>query len=103
MSETSPLEAETRHETTTFEHFGRDWSVPTKRHLSHVKRMRDEMRSGYSDVNLMVSEVMLGDEQFGDLLDIDPDEDALNEFVEALSKAMGLGSSGNSKPSSASS
>lgn len=98
------LETETQHETTTtFEHFDREWTVPTKRHLSHIKKMRDEIRAGYSSYNLLVAETMLSEDQFLALCDVDPDEDALDEFVGALAEAMGLGNSGNSGPSSTSS
>ena len=97
----SPLENETTGDTTTFEHFGRTWTVPTKRHLSHLRQMRDEMRRGPGSVDLMIAEVMLSPEQFLDLLDIDPDEDQLDEFTTRISEAMGL--SGNSSPSSTSS
>lgn len=99
----SPLETETLHDTTTFEHFDREWTVPTKRHLSHLRRMRDEMRAGISDVNLMIAETFLSPADFDALLVIDPDEDQLDKFTEQISKALGLGNSGNSKPSSASS
>lgn len=97
------LETETLYETTTFEHFDREWSVPTKRHLSHIKKMRDELRSGFADQNLLVAETMLSEEQFLALCDIDPDDDQLNDFVNAIAKAMGIGTSGNSRPSSTSS
>ncbi len=103
MSEQTGLEAETRTETTTFRHFDRDWTVPTRRHLSHLVKMRNELRSGYSDYNVLVSETMLPADQFAALLDIDPDERALNDFVAGIVKAMGLGDSGNSEPSSTSS
>lgn len=99
----SALENETTRDTVEFDHFGRTWTVPAKRHLSHVKKMRDEMRSGIGDLDLMIAETFLSPEQFDALLDIDPDEDALDAFTSALSKAMGLGDSGNSSPSSASS
>lgn len=99
----SGLEAETQHETATFEHFGREWSVPTKRHLSHIVRMRNALRTGFEDQNVLVAETMLGPDQFAALLGIDPDESALNGFVDAMASAMGLGNSGNSTPSSPSS
>lgn len=91
----SALENETRFETTTFDYFDRSWEVPTKRHLSHLVRMRDEARTGFVSPNLMVSEVMLGPAQFADLVTINPDEVELDGFVNAISKAMGLGDTGN--------
>jgi hypothetical protein len=93
----SPLETETTGDgTTTFEHFGREWTIPTKRHLSHIKAMRDAMRSGVGSVDLMIAETFLSPEQFLDLLDVDPDEDALDEFTSVIASKMGLGTSGNS-------
>ena len=99
----SALENETTSDTTTFEHFGREWTVPTRKHLSHIKKMRDEMRSGYGTVDLLIAETFLSDEQFADLLDIDPTEADLDAFTAKISAALGLGSSGNSRPSSSSS
>jgi hypothetical protein len=99
----SALENETTSDTTTFEHFGREWTVPTKRHLSHIKRMRDEMRSGVGTWDLMVAETFLTEGDFDALLEVDPDEDALSEFVAKIGDALGVGGSGNSTPSSASS
>lgn len=104
MSETpSPLEAETNFETVTFNFFARAWTVPAKRHFSHIKRMRDELQAGFQDYNVLTCETLLNTEQLSALAAIDPDEDQLNEFVGEIAKAMGLGGSGNSKPSSASS
>lgn len=102
-NDSTGLEAETQHETTTFEHFGRQWTVPTRRHLSHIKRMRDEVRTGVGDYNLLMAETFLSEEQFLELCDVDPDEDALNEFVQQIAGALGLVKSGNSGPSSTSS
>lgn len=97
------LESETQHDTTTFDCFGRSWTIPTKRHLSHIKAMRDEVRRGVNNYDLLAAEVMLDEKQFLELCDIDPDEDQLAEFATALAKAMGVQSSGNSGPSSTSS
>lgn len=97
------LETETQSATTTFEFFDREWTVPTRRHLSHIKKMRDEIRAGFADYNLMVAETMLDEEQFLALCDVDPDEEQLNEFVGEIAKALGIKSSGNSGPSSTSS
>lgn len=99
----SALENETTADTTTFEAFGREWTVPTKRHLSHIKAMRDAMRVGYGGIDLMIAETFLSGDDFDALLDIDPDEDALDEFTTKISECLGLKSSGNSSPSSASS
>jgi hypothetical protein len=82
--------------TTTFEHFGREWTVPTKRHLSHIKRMRDEMRAGVGDMNLLIAETFLSPEEFDALLALDPDEDRLDKFTDKIAEALGLRDSGNS-------
>jgi hypothetical protein len=93
----SPLETETTSDgTTTFEHFDREWTVPTRRHLSHIKAMRDGLQVPYTSANLVVAETFLTAGQFDALLEVDPDEDALNEFVGKISKALGVGDSGNS-------
>lgn len=99
----SALENETRYETTTFEHFDRTWTVPTRKHLSHIVKMRDEIKAGVGDYDLLIAETFLSADEFAALLEIDPDDRQLDEFTTALSKAMGVGNSGNSSPSSASS
>jgi hypothetical protein len=99
----SALENEVTADTTTFEFFDREWTVPTRRHLSHIKRMRDEMRSGVGTWDLLIAETFLSPADFDALLDIDPDEDQFDEFTSTIAKSLGLGSSGNSSPSSASS
>lgn len=99
----SALENEVTADTTTFEFFEREWTVPTKRHLSHIRKMRDAMRIGYGGVDLMIAETFLSPADFDALLDIDPDEDALGEFTTKIAEGLGLKSSGNSSPSSASS
>lgn len=99
----SALETETTSDTTSFDAFDRSWTVPTKRHLSHIKRMRDEMQTGFGTVTLLIAETFLSAEDFDALLELDPDEDALDDFAQQISRAMGLGNSGNSSPSSASS
>lgn len=99
----SALENETTSDTTTFEFFDHEWTVPTKRHLSHIKKMRDEMKAGVGTIDLMIAETFLSPEQFDDLLAIDPTEEELDAFTAKVSEALGLGNSGNSKPSSASS
>lgn len=96
MSDTTPLEAETRFETTTFEYFGRTWTIPTKRHLTHLVRMRDEARRGWADANMIVAETMLGEKQFAELLELNPTEPDFDAFSEQIAKTLGVGSQGNS-------
>lgn len=107
------LETETLQDHATFEHFGKEWKVPTKKHLSHIRFMRESARIGFGGMDLMIAEAFLSPaiskqnqqkpNQFAALLDIDPDEVELDRFTEKLSKALGIGGSGNSAPSSASS
>lgn len=91
----SALETETTSDTVTFDHFGRTWTLPTKRHLSHIKRMRDEVRTGYGSIDLLIAETFLSAEQFDALLEIDPDEDELDKFTDLIADALGLKNSGN--------
>lgn len=110
----SPLETETTgNGTTTFDHFGQSWTVPTQRHAAHKHFMEKRMRSGIGDLDLMIAEAFLSPavskhniqdrDQFATFLEIDPDDDATDKFTDAIAKALGLGNSGNSSPSSASS
>ena len=95
----SALKNETTADTTTFEHFGREWTIPTKRHLSHLTRMRDEGRRGWASPDLILAETFLGEKQFADLVKIDPDDEALSEFAEEIGSRLGFGGSGNSQSS----
>lgn len=79
--------------TAQFEHFDQTWTVPTQRHLSHLVKMRDGMNNRYGDPDVVSAEVMLGDEQFTKLLEIDPTEDELADFVGKIAKALGVGGS----------
>lgn len=101
----SPLQNETTGKTVTFEALGREWTVPTKKHLSHIAFMRDEARVRFGDWNLLACEAFLSPhvskqnvqepDQLAALHEIDPEESELEEFVSALNVALGIGS-GNS-------
>lgn len=94
----SAVENETTAETTTFEHFGRKWTIPARRHLSHMRRLRDESRrTGF--VDLLLAETFLDAEQFDALCEIDPDDQALSDFGDKIGKLLGFGGSGNSSSS----
>lgn len=93
MSETATTPAA---DTVTFPFFDRDWTVPTKRRLSHLVKMRDGMNQRFGDPDVVSAEAMLGDEQFAELLKIDPTEEDLSAFVGKMAEALGLGSTGNS-------
>lgn len=99
----SDLDRETTSDVATFDYFGREWSVPTKQRLSHIRAMRDEMRAGTPNLDLMLAEVFLPPDQFDALCEIDPDRDELDKFGDEISKALGLRNSGNSSPSATSS
>lgn len=91
----SALENETTGDTTTFEFFGREWTIPSSRHFSHLRRLRDEGRKGWSSPDLILIETFLDDAQIDDLLDLDPDEGQLAEFGNEIAKRLGFGDSGN--------
>lgn len=95
----SALENETTRETTTFEHFDREWSVPTKINLAHRVQMRDEGRRGWASYELILAEALLGAEQFAELVAIAPDDEAMSEFADLVAKAVGFGGRGNSATS----
>ena len=99
----SALENEVTADTTAFDMFDREWTVPTTRHLSHIRKMRDGLRETFGSVDLLIAETFLSAEQFDALVDIDPTEAQLDEFTTKISECLGLKSSGNSSPSSASS
>jgi hypothetical protein len=99
----TPLQTETLHDTTEIEHFNRTWTVPTKRHASHLIRMEAELRAGSINGDLMALRTFLSPKDYTALLELDPDEAQLEAMADKLSKALGLKSSGNSSPSSASS
>ena len=90
----TPAEAEATHETTTFDHFGRSWTVPAKQRLSHMVAFRNELaRSG--NLDLAMCGAYLTNEQFADLLEIDPTADDLDAFTDDMAKALGFKTAGN--------
>lgn len=98
----SDLDREVNDQFATFKFFDREWSVPTKQRLSHIRRMRDEMRWGTPNLDLMLAEIFLSEEDFEALCKIDPTRDELDKFGNEISRAAGLKNSGNSAPSSTS-
>ena len=91
MSENlTPAEAEATRETVTFEHFGREWSVPSQVRLSHMRALRaDPSNIGIVDTFLTADDLAALDE-------INPTGDDLDKFTDALVAAQGLKNSGNS-------
>lgn len=82
--------------TASFELLGRTWTVPTKQRLSHKLAMREAVSGRWVDYDIAICEVLLGPEQFAQLVEIDPDEDQIEELSNAIAEAMGVGDSGNS-------
>lgn len=97
------IETETDAETTEFEMFGRSWSVPTRRHHKHIRATKALMRSEGSLDADDVAEIYLSPEQYADLLELNVSGEQLSEFSTRIAEALGMGDSGNSKPSPASS
>ena len=58
------LDTETQGDTTTIEHFGREWTVPTKRHHTHIRKTKAILRQfGQMDAD-DVAEVFLSPEDY---------------------------------------
>ena len=90
MTDTTPAEAEATADTIEFEHFDRKWSVPSKSRLSHLRHLRrDPSNVGLVDAYLSPADIEALDE-------IDPDEDELDKFTDAMMAAMGYKNAGNS-------
>lgn len=99
----SDLETETTSETATFDHFGQSWTVPAKKHHRHIREAKAIQRSeGFLDAD-DIARIYLEGDGYQRLCDLDVPSAELTEFANAIAKAMGLGDSGNSEPSSASS
>lgn len=99
----SPLESEATSDINTFEHFGREWSVPNKRHHRHIRQHKEiARREGTVDADDLAA-IYLDADQYAALCELDPTEADLYEFAGKIATALGMGSQGNSTPSSASS
>ena len=99
----SDLDHETNNATSTFEFFGREWTVPTRRHHVHIRRSKEILRSeGRIDAD-DIAAIYLSPEQYDELVDLDVDEDGLDEFATRIAESLGLVNSGNSAPSASSS
>lgn len=99
----SDLDTETTADRSTFEKFGRVWSVPTKRHHKHIRQTKAIIRTeGHLDSD-DIAEIYLSTEDYDALLELNLDVDALSDFANDIAEALGVGGSGNSAPSSASS
>ena len=91
----TPAQTETTSDTAEFEHFGRTWHAPLKRHMSHLVAF-PEAFAYYGNLDVAMCRAYLPADEFKALLEIDPDDDALDGFTDALAAAMGLKDSGNS-------
>ena len=91
----TPLKNEVTRETVEFEHFGRTWSVPAKQRLSHMEKLREGFRQT-SNLDLAMVYAYLDDDQLAALREVDPSEDELDRFTDAIAEAMGFKSAGNS-------
>ena len=96
MSETTtPAEAEATRETVTFKHFDREWSVPSRQRFTHMRSMHAFTMQGMHP-DAAIVETFLSGEQIAALAEIDPDDQELDGFTSAITRAMGYGESGNS-------
>lgn len=102
MSE-SALEAEVSGDTATFQHFGRDWTVPTKRHHRHIIETKRLIREEGSVDADDVARIYLPADEYDALVDLNVSSEDLDAFATKIAEALGVGDSGNSTPSSASS
>lgn len=99
----SPLDAEVTTDVNHFDHFGRSWSVPNKRHQSHIRKHKDiARREGQVDAD-DIAAIYLPTDEYEALCALDPTEAELYEFAGKIAAALGMGSQGNSQPSSTSS
>lgn len=99
----SDLKTETISDRATFDYLGHEWSVPTKRHLSHILKLEEREEQGGSLTAAFIIRTFLDGDQWSLVTALDPDEEQLQEFATKIADALGVGDSGNSEPSSVSS
>lgn len=97
------IKTETLSETATFKALDREWTVPAKRHLSHILKLEERHEQGLPLTATFIIRTFLDADQFADLVALDPDENQLDDVSNGIADALGMGGSGNSEPSSASS
>jgi len=91
MSENlTPAEAEATRETVEVDFFDRSWTLPAKTRLSHARKLR------LDPSNIGIVDAYLSPEDVAALDDIDPDEDQLDKFTDAIMAALGYKNAGNS-------
>lgn len=78
-----------------FEHFGKTWHVPAALRLSHREAFASEYaRTGNTDVAMC--RAYLPESEMDVLREIDPTDVELDEFTDAIARALGFKSAGNS-------
>lgn len=102
MSE-SPLETEAAAGTATFRYFDREWTVPTVQHHEHIRKTKAIVRRERNLDADDVASIYLPPEQYAALCDLNVLSSDLDDFATEIAKHLGMGDSGNSSPSSASS
>lgn len=98
----SDIKSETLSDAASFDALGRSWSVPSKRHLSHILKLETRQEQGRPLTASFLIQTFLDADQWSDLVGLDPDEGQLEEFATEIAGALGVGEAGNSVPSSAS-
>lgn len=86
---------ETTDTPNTFEHFGKTWHVPSALRLSHRENFAAEYaRTGNGDVAMC--RAYLPADEMTELRKINPSDPELDAFTDAMAKALGFDSAGNS-------
>ena len=99
----SDIKTETLSDEATFKALDREWSVPSRRHLSHILKLEERQEQGRPLTATFLIQTFLDSDQWSSLVALDPSETELEEFATKIAEALGVGDSGNSEPSSASS
>lgn len=92
----SPLENETTSDVTTFDHFGRSWTVPTQRHHKHIRETKKILREEGSLDADDIAAIYLPADEYEALLEMDLPMGELDSFANEIAKHLGFGGSGNS-------
>lgn len=90
MSDNTPAQAEATGDTQTVTYFDREWTLPSKVRLSHMRALRADPS------NVGIVDAFLSPDDLAALDEIDPDERQLDAFTDEIGKALGFVSSGNS-------
>jgi len=99
----SALETEATGDTAAFEMFGRTWNVPVKRHHKHIRQTKAIIRTEGSLDADDVAEIYLSPSEYDALVELNVTGEDLAAFANKVAEVLGIGDSGNSQPSPASS